>query len=431
VTASDETSPKIEIVTPVKFNDVGSFYVTVAGEVIADSNINKFNASKLQKFAGKSNRAKVTLDNSLLGITEGMTITLMMFASKVKSYSEKYNQEITIDASTTYPLARPPGNIAPLHVMAMVSRDGVRLLPPETEYYDVTQNEQVFSIGENIPYITRTLSNADIEVYLNGKILTAIRDYTFNNTTNTVTMISGVAQTGDVVAITVLKNANYTIQNSSITFNSSASLQAGQKIIVTTYTNHDTNLMRREIFEGNLKNEFKLSRPVFNINDIWVDLNGQPLTPNFDFRLSPDGYYVNISKRFTVRTPVWQPLHVYTVSSGVDPIYVRYNNKIYVCNESHLSGGQIDLTKFQEVPYDTPGANSWIPKDDRIVVTSISDIISTDSIAYRIFKDMSNKQQYKRISDHDSTILTTELTITDLEISNYTNLYITKFIHND
>jgi hypothetical protein len=416
-TADDEIASKIDIVSPVKFTDVGSFYVTVAGEVIADANINKFSASKLQKFAGKSNRAKVTLDNSLLGITEGMSITLMMFASKVKSYSEKYNQEITIDTSTTYPLARPPGNIAPLHVMAIVSRDGLRLLPPETEYYDVTQNEQVFSIGENIPYITRTLSNADVEVYLNGKILIAIRDYNFDNTTNTVTMNSGIAQTGDVVAITVLKNANYTIQNSSITFNSSANLQAGQKIIVTTYTNHDTNLMRREIFEGNLKNEFKLSRPVFNINDIWIDLNGQPLTPNFDFRLSSDGYYVNISKRFTVRTPVWQPLHVYTVLPESEPIYVRYSNKIYICNESHLSTGQIDLTKFQEVPYDTPGANSWIPKDDRIVVTSISDIISTDSIAYRIFKDMSNKQQYKRISNHDSTILTTELSITDLQVN--------------
>jgi hypothetical protein len=87
-----------------------------------------------------------------------------------------------------------------------------------------------------------------------------------------------------------------------------------------------------------------------------------------------------------------------------------------MCVESHLSTSVIDNEKFQEVPYDTPGANNWVPENDRIVVTSISDIVSSDVMAYRIFKDMSNKQQYKRISKNESTYLTRQLSITDLDI---------------
>jgi hypothetical protein len=45
------------------------------------------------------------------------------------------------------------------------------MLPPETEYYEVSEDSQTFALGDNVPYLTRTLSIADIEVYKNGKIL--------------------------------------------------------------------------------------------------------------------------------------------------------------------------------------------------------------------------------------------------------------------
>jgi hypothetical protein len=231
-----------------------------------------------------------------------------------------------------------------------------RLMPPETEYYEVIQNSQTFRLGDNIPYLTRTLSISDIEVYRNGKVLITGQDFAFDNVNNTVTLSSGVGQVGDVIAICVLKNADYLIVGDAITFTAKAKIANGQKINVTTYTNHDQNLMRREVFKASpFKHDYKVSRPIYDIDNVWVDLNGRPLIPNFDFKIV-DHYYVQLSSKF----------------------------------------------EFENA--------------DRVVVTSISDIVSAEPIAYRMFKDMTNAVQFKRVSKEGSITLTKELLPTDREI---------------
>ena len=231
-----------------------------------------------------------------------------------------------------------------------------RMMPPETEYYEVTQNSQTFRLGENIPYLTRTLSISDIEVYKNGKITVVGRDYEFNTVNNTITMSSGVAQVGDVIAVCVLRDSDYVIFGNQITFRSPAKIQVGQRVSVVTYTNHDENLIRREVFKTNPnRNEYKLSRPVYNINNVWVDVNGRPLIPNYDYQVV-DKDYIQISSRFT------------------------------------------------------------LGNNDRVVVTSISDIVSSEAVSYRMFKDMTNAVQFKRLSKNSTVTLTTALLSTDREI---------------
>jgi hypothetical protein len=454
VTSKEAAASTIEIDTVVNIDDVGSFYTSTN------------NVAELAKKSAKSKRAKVVITNSP-AISAGELITIILFSSSVQTYSEVYNQEIIIDANSTYTLARPPGNIEPLHVMAAVTRltpsavnwtgrwtentqynvdDSVlinnrsyicirahksvfsltqiifsswaptisyvigdivtfgtlnyicvndhisnnttntpannvlwqvhfgnrpdedygstfwneiprqRMLPPETEYYEVSKDAEVFSLGLNFPYLSRTLSISDIEVYRNGAIMATNRDYEFDNVTNTVQLSSGVALTGDVIAISVLRGAEYFITNGEITFTSFANLEIGQKIVVTTYTNHDENLMRREVFKGQTyKNEYKVSRPILSINNVWVDLNGRPLIPNVDYDIE-------------------------------DLIYVRISEK-FVINDN-----------------------------DRIVITSISDTSSVRPIGYRMFKDMTNTVQFKRISRKNTTSLTFPLMITDREI---------------
>jgi len=454
VTPSDSTSNLIEIDLNVSIDDIGSYYLSIP------------NASTLEKKSNRSKRAKVVINNSP-SLSAGDLITVILFSSSVKTYSEVFNQEISITYDNTYLLTRPPGDIEPLHVMAAVTRltpssinwkgsweDGIeynvndtvlffnrsyvcvlghksyyslngvtfsswalatnyvlgdvvnfgnnryicvsahvsnntsntpnnnllwslhtgnrpdedysglywealprqRLLPPETEYYEVTQDSQTFELGKNFPYISRSLSVSDIEVYRNGKIMATNRDYEFDNVTNSVQLSSGVAFAGDVIAISVLRGAEYLIRNGQIIFTNFANLEAGQKIVVTTYTNHDGNLMRREVFKGQrLLNEYKVSRRILSINNVWVDLNGRPLIPNVDYDIR-DNYYVKLSDKFDI----------------------------------------LD--------------------SDRIVITSISDVTSVDPIAYRLFKDMTNTVQFKRISKKNTTSLTSPLLITDREI---------------
>ncbi len=231
-----------------------------------------------------------------------------------------------------------------------------RLSPPETEYYEITENNQVFSLGKNVPYISRSLTSFDIEVYRNGAKMVIGQDYEFDFVSNEITISNNRAQIGDVIAICVLKSSDYLIRNGQIIFNAISNPQLNQKIVVTTFTNHDENLMRREVFKGYaIRNEYRLSRPVQFIENLWIDLNGKPLIPNIDYVLV-DRNYFKISKTFEI------------------------NN------------------------------------DDRIVATSISDIISGPPIAYRIFKDMTNNIQYKRLSKKASTSLSKGLSPLDREI---------------
>ena len=452
VTAQDALADIITIETPINIDDVGSFYVST----------NKPN--KIEKLSNRSKRSKVVIENTAPKIAAGTAITVMVFSSSIKTYSEIYNQEIVIDNRLIYTLERPPGTIEPLHVMAIATRltpsltnwlgswqennrytigdtvvyknlsyackkihlsfsensveqfdswltdtsyvegdtvvfansvyycleDHVsdivtispvnqqywelvtinipgfdeywevlpkqRLIPAETEYYEVTSLNQTFNLGQNIPYLPRSLTSFDVEVYKNGRKLIVGRDFEFNFVTNIVTLTTGIYQLGDVIAISVLKNADYLIRNNSIIFTNRSNVGVDQRIVVTTYTNHDENLMRREVFKGTqTRNQYKLSRPVFSIDNVWVDLNGSPLIPNVDFRI-------------------------------FDRDYIKISDKI-----------QIENT-------------------DRIVVTSISDTNVGPSIAYRIFKDMKNSYQFKRISSKSSTKLVKKLLPTDREI---------------
>jgi hypothetical protein len=450
VSQADEVSDSISIETAINFNDIGSYYISVS------------NSNRLEKLSGRSKRAKVVIDNSINKITEGTYITLIVFSSSIKTYSEVYNQEIVIGSSSTYTLDRPPGNIEPLHVMAIVTRitpsnnnwkgnwkenqnyvvddtvlyknisykckkahisytdnssldfdswqnntsyvygQGViyqgnlyycilahtsdalvnnpidgdqywetltynnpgfdefweilpkqRLVPVEAEYYEVTSANQVFNLGDNVPYLPRSLTEFDLEVYKNGKKLVVGRDFTFDSRNNTVSLLAGSYQLGDVVAVTVLKNAEFLINNDKITFTRKSDIKVGERIVVTTYTNHDENLMRREVFKGyQTRNEYRLSRSVSSIDNVWADLNGDPLTPNVDYRIF-DSNYIKLSEKIEVQ--------------------------------------------------DT----------DRLVVTSISNLNSGSSIGYRIFKDMTNSYQYKRLASKSSTALTSPLFPTD------------------
>lgn len=454
VTAQDAAADVITIEMPVNINDIGSYYIST----------NKNN--RLEKLSGRSKRSKIVIENTAPKLTEGTNITIILFASFIKTYSEIYNQEITISNTLTYALTRPPGTIEPLHVMAIASRltpstinwqgnwienqnylvnDTVvyknksyvckvahlsfseqsliqatpwqistvyrvgdlisyanniyvclqahtsssvletqddqlwslleinnptsalsevywellpkqRLTPAETEYYEVISATQSFNIGQNIPYVPRTLTAFDIEVYKNGKKLVIGRDYEFDFVNNIVNLTAGTYRIGDVVAISVLKNADFLIRNGNIIFTNNANVKPNQRIVVTTYTNHDENLMRREVFRGyQRRNEYKLSRPVFDIKNVWVDLNGRLLIPNIDFRIF-DREYIKIT----------------------DEIEIQDN--------------------------------------DRVVVTSISDLTSGVSTAYRIIKDMRNSYQFKRISKTASTTLIRNLTPTDRSI---------------
>ena len=345
-----------EFVVTSNFTDVGSAFVTVNG--VARTNVIR-----------QDETGSAIVDVSNPPAPSGAVIQVVVLSSTEQTYSEIDKQVIVDDGSTTsYTLTKIPGNIAPYHAMVIAEMKdpatGVvtRLKAPDTIYYTSNGITQDFLASQNPGYTTFTLALGEIEVHLNGTRLIPIRDYNFDTATNLVSFNQNVLSSGDAIAITILRDHEYEINVSGDSAGDTeanftvlldrADIPANAEFRVTTFTNHDANLIRKEVYRGTSGGIYTLSRPALDSNYVWVEIDGVPLVADRDYK-------------------------------------VNNNSTIYIDE------------KFDQEP------------SKRVVITSFSEDASYDTIGYRVFKDMLNRTHFKRISQQDSTSLATELKITD------------------
>ena len=345
-----------EFVVTSNFTDVGSAFVTVNG--VARTNVIR-----------EDETGSAIVDVSNPPAPSGAVIQVVVLSSTEQTYSEIDKQVIVDDGSTTsYSLTKIPGNIAPYHAMVIAEMKdpatGVvtRLKAPDTIYYTSNGITQDFIASQNPGYTTFTLALGEIEVHLNGTRLIPIRDYNFDTATNLVSFNQNVLSSGDAIAITILRDHEYEINVSGDSAGDTeanftvlldrADIPANAEFRVTTFTNHDANLIRKEVYRGTSGGIYTLSRPALDSNYVWVEIDGVPLVADRDYK-------------------------------------VNNNSTIYIDE------------KFDQEP------------SKRVVITSFSEDASYDTIGYRVFKDMLNRTHFKRISQQDSTSLATELKITD------------------
>ena len=343
-----------------KYEDVGSAFVTSNG------------VSK-EYVIRESDTGSAIIDVSNPPPVSNAVIEITALSSTEKTYSEIVKESIADDGSTmAYTMSNIPGNIAPYHNMVIAEVKDLdtgtitRLLPPDTVYYVSNGITQQYTVSQDPEYPVFVLALGEIEVYLNGNKLVPIRDFNFDTQTNLVTFNQNVLTSGDVIAITILRNHEYEV---NITGDSAGDTEANLIIVkdraelptnaeyhVTTFTNHDSNLIRKEVFSGKLGGTYKLSRPAIDSNYIWVEIDGTPLVAERDYKILDNNTTVEIDNKFTV-----------------------------------------------------------LPTS-RITVTTFSEELSFNSIGYKVFKDMLNRTHFKRISDQDSTKLSQDLNVTDTEI---------------
>ena len=342
------------------YNDVNSAFVTVNGEV----------RGTVIKEA-ETGSALIDINNP--PPTSGSVIQIVGLSSSEQTYSKIIKEVVSDDgSSTSYLLTNIPGNIAPYHAMAIVEMKDpstgtvTRLRAPDTVYYTSNGVTQDYIVSQNPGFPVFSLALGEIEVHLNGTRLVPIRDYNFDTATNLISFNENVLSSGDAIAITVLRNHEYEI---SVTGDSAGDTEASVTILVdrsnipanaeyyvTTFTNHDANLIRKEVFRGATGGTYTISRPALDSNYVWVEVDGTPLVADRDY-------------------------------------VVKHNSIIYIDD------------KINQQP------------SSRVVVTSFSEEVSYDTIGYKIFKDMLNRTHFKRISDQDSTTLAVELGIKDETIT--------------
>lgn len=333
------SSSKTVLTSSVTYKDVGSVYVTVNGIAIEPP------AYTFTSFRGA---ARIT-------VNQPGTIQAYLFKGETKSFSEITDQQFiaTINTNTTFVLDPLPGNAEPFHSQVIVTKNSLRLNPPITTYYQVSAGQTTFDISKSIVTPAGRIDQAHLEVYVNGTRMAPARKWNLDQPTNQIVFKPKILSVGDAVAIVVKQGQDYLIQNGQLVLTKQA--QGGDVIVVTTFTNHDPNFIRSEVFNGNGSNQYTMQRAIIDASYVWVSYNGAPLTVNLDYTIGQDNRTV-------------------TIRDGI----------------------------FQST-------------SDSVVVTSFAD--TEPMIAYRIFRDMLGRTHYKRLSQPGSTILAQNLYLEDTLIS--------------
>lgn len=339
----DKIDTTSSFVTSVAFNDVGSngtsSYVTINGVPV------QYGVG--YTIENYESRAK-------LNFLQTGTIQAYLFNAPVKAFSEIKEQVIIVSSSTSaFNLTQPPGVAGPFHSQVIVTKNGSRLNPPVTTYYEVLGDELVFDVSQSILYPLRGVSLSSLEVYVNGVRENVPGIWRLTQNKNQIAFTEGSLSAGDVVAIVVKKGHDYLIENNQLVLVNPASFN--DEIRVTTFTNHNPSFIRTERFTGNPTNQYSMQRPILDSSYVWVSYNGTPLIADVDYKVSVDGYTVIIR----------------------DGIFNSLNDSVVI--------------------------TSFASQEDRLS-------------SYRIFKDLLGRTHYKRLSGDNTTYLAEDLYSTSTTI---------------
>lgn len=342
-------------------NDVNHAYVLVNGVEVDKLTTSTDFGYVLTNSNADNNRACVIVYNMPAGIN---TVEAWFF----NSYHDKFNRineeyfDIT-SPQAVFVLSKPPANIKPESAHAIVELSSNsdltrrRLMPPWVSYYEIIDNQRTFAIDNKNSRPSGYYSIEEIKVYANGIELRPGFDYTVNLINNTITLTDELLNDGDAIAIMPTKDYEYIISDNILQLATPAS---DSTMKVMTFTDHDNLLMNTEQFVQNGINRYVLSRPVLNDNYIWVYVNGIPLVHRYDFEVLDDLHTIQFSEWIVTNT------------------------------------------------------------GDSILITTLSNPSSNNlTLGFRIFKDMFERSEYKRISEYHSTYLVRELNVFDTEIHVY------------
>lgn len=287
VTVSVSTPSTTDFIFASAYKDVKSWYVTVNGISVSNFTVVEDNTVDTGRVALVFNTA----------LNEGDVLQAWFFDAPYKAFNEVKEQVFSNVNTTTFILSQPPGVTGPFHNQAVVSFDGRRLLPPDIVYYVAANGARTYPVTHGINY--PTIGSDEIQVFVNGVQLSIGKDFQFKEDKLTVTFKSGRIKDGDAIAIVLLKSHDYEINDGVLTLTSQVALTGNDTVRVTTYTNHDGLSMRKERFSGTIHGRYLLSRQVLSSDYVWVEVDGQPLISEIEYKLDPDYQTVRLVKKLS------------------------------------------------------------------------------------------------------------------------------------
>ncbi len=297
----------------------------------------------------------------------GKSIQIAAFNQSAASgvaQAEIRSEQFSYDGSTNrITLTYPPGAIGPYSGLTMIRLGGKILRGPDNTYYSGDGSTTTYSLG--IDPANTVTDASQVEVYVNGTEKDLFTDYTVDIGAQQVIFLSA-PDSSDLIAVCVLLNNHYYNIGDDIILKPSQlsadgiALTPGVEFDATTFNNAVGMNQRREIFQGNGSGEFTLQATPLNSNYVFVWLNGVALTHGYNF-LTGAKYFPN------PRT-------------------------LKISGATLTSADRIDVMYFA-----VEGA--------------------VNALGFRIFKDMLNRNFFKRISAFGTTQLAGAVTQTASSIN--------------
>jgi hypothetical protein len=338
-----------------------------------------------------ADRVIIKFDNAP-NVNDFIQVHLFNTPAVTKSYSEIASVRYTVQASDvgnslgcviTMPHSIEYYQPWEPNVNVMVNRQ--YLEPSNQAYYIGDGATKIFSLPEkrNIPNIS-LIQESDIVVVVDNVTKNKGSDYSITNNgvdIPKVTFVNAPSRDSNVV-ISDRSQAEYVIHNKdTVIIKPTFTVSEGDEVVVILYSNHDRYDTRTEVLSGEVTETtsvflgfdeigfdiqgfeiektnllitpiYTLNRPITNMNNVIVTLNGVRLTPYYDFSFS---------------TPV---------TLRIDP---DFN----------------------------------VGTDDIIVVTHINESKRELPLEFRIFKGITETYEYHKISYNTTTTLTQDLLIDD------------------
>ena len=359
------------------------FYVTVSRDSVTQSYVS-VNGVRTPVTLSASNDSVSTVITFGSAPVDGAKIFVYLFSKSLgKAYSEmtttEYNNvRATGDTVTLNPSA---GVIGPFEQKVIVegvagtgSENRYRLTPPQIAYYLGDGSTTTFAVPNN-PVSAIEATQGTVEVWVNGLYQgddsSLNSDYTISNdsTASATITLNTAPAVGETVAVMLKQGHDYEISEDGVTltlkdgwnsvFDNDSSTMNNEKIIVTTFTNHDQMNMRTETFSFTSTNAgdevLTLSATPVNSSYTFVHMNKENLTANIDYTV--DGNKIRIPETI--------------VNNGLQ---------------------------------------------NTVVVSFVSGTVSQPAIGYRIFKDILNRYHYRRLSKAHTTKLSQALASDDTTI---------------
>jgi hypothetical protein len=356
-----------EYITAARWDSIITSFVTVNGEAVSVTNFKT--DSTYDKVGNIGLRFEAAPVN-------GAIINYTVLGSEIDSISKVQKQTIVHNGTdNVYELTRNPEFSKPLANNILVQYNGNVLRSTDTVYFTVVGNLRTFVV-DYAKYAYNTLDSKLITVTVNGKSIVQGIDYFWFSVSNELKIKKGVAKVGDKIALSINLNADYIIKttDTGTEIELFEPYSVGTVITIITFSNHDILDIERyhdvirsasilsagdkEYYTFNqlTAGRFKLRKPALGSQYVWVTLNRELLTPDYDYILESNMNYISL-KTTTV-----------------------------------------------------------LLETDVVEVIAFSNKVTRSSFGYKIFKDMLNKNSYSRIDDASSTVLVQPLNFYDKEI---------------